>query len=524
MTHQTARTYIPCRSTDRGSVLPLVLVFVIALSLVVGALLTYTSTALRSSDVTDQSISRLTAAESAMQYALGEAAADPVGSCDGSPRVRGPLNNAAVTTTCWRQAELENLDGLYAVVLTGEGPGAAPVTQTALDINGADSTAGVKDILGPIFIGSPGGNYLTLSPVNGRALLPDPSAPGAELGGVVKYQPKSGTCPEPTAPVTPAAWDGTPKRPPTVNCLDKTWNDVAPDLDFFTSIAPDAVNLASATAAAPTVDPSYPNCDIYEPGRYPTPPNITRPSYFRSGVYYFASGLLEIDDLVVAGKRSPDSFFPTSAAADLSTECAGLWNGVGEDDTGAVWILGGDARIRAATNSQLNVYGRAFPDIATPVNSADRAIIALTAAQASALSPTFTVTGVTLPINGDVSPTPPKLIDRQNGGNASMSFYGQVYAPNSWVDTGNAASNVFVEFLGGIVAGRLTVRTAANVDGFNISVPTSVQNVFYIESAAVSASGTAATVRTRSIEQVDATSGDRTLNVDSWRVCERGAC
>lgn len=513
----------PQRGNDRGSILPLVLVFVVVLSVLVAALATYTATALRSSDVTDQSISRLTAAESGMQYALSDAAANPA-SCDGSVVSRGTLNGANLTTQCWRTAELRNLDTLYAVVLTGEGPSGSIVTQPAIDVNGANSDGGVKDINGPVFFGSPSATYLDLDLDNARAVLPDPSNPSDSIGGVVRYEPASGTCPDAAAPLGVIGnWTGTPLRPPTIGCDDRHWDEVAPDLDLTGSEFA-AVAVASTTALAPIVDPIAPNCDVFEPGLYPAPPNVTGPSYFRSGVYYFPTGEVRIDDFVVVGKRiGPE--FPDGTVAGLHADCLPLWNDAGEDASGAVWIMGTDARVFTSNNSKLNVYGRAITDTATPPRTVDRAIVALTATQATTSG--LPIAGATLPINGSVSPAPPKLIDRSNGGNTSMSFYGQIYAPHSWVDTGNAASDVYVEFLSGIVAGRITIKTAANVDGFNISVPTEVVNAFYIESSAVTTTGVGggqATVRTRSEELVDPLTSARELSVDSWRICERGSC
>ena len=88
---------------DRGTILPLTLVFTIGLSVVVLAVATFATTGLRYGRVVEARADRLAAADGGMRYAVGRLSAGAARLCatGGPDQIEAPsLNDATVNVTC----------------------------------------------------------------------------------------------------------------------------------------------------------------------------------------------------------------------------------------------------------------------------------------------------------------------------------------------------------------------------------------------------------------------------------------
>lgn len=495
------------KRSDRGAVLPLVLILVVVLGLVVVALATYTATALRSSRVTTDIVDTLSSAESGMQYGLSRADG---GSCPASFD-DGPINEASVTTTCEKASIVENADGLYALVVTAEG--VSPSRDALILTGAANDQNGLKRISGPVYLGE----SMNASLAAAAAIALDGAV---EVGGSVRYDVVGDCTPSSVSPAPASAWSS---PQPVVQCDSRGWRAVTsqPDLSDDPLAPGNALDFATlfgaqdsyGAATNPLPSPDVNGCVEFSPGWFDGSVlpggtlDLSDPTFFRSGVYYFENVLIDISDQTAVGKRT-DLATPASPAApnDFPASCASNW-GNETNATGAVWILGGTSRIYG-TKANLDFYPRQVNRADSALGPVDTAIISFE----SGAAPTYGYTTEALNQDAANNQTAQKLINRSNGSQTDISFYGMVYAPHGWIDMGQAANNAYVQFVGGIVAARVDIRVAANVPGFTISVPTLLTDYFLLETVSVR-NGLSTTVRTVSRE-TDAPG----LEVITWRV------
>lgn len=492
---------------DRGSVLILALILVVVLGAVVAAVATYTATALRSSRVTTDIVDTLSAAESGMQYGLARADGD---SCPVSVN-DGPINGASVTTTCERAAIVENADGLYALVVTALGVSPA---RTALTLAGSSSEQnGIKRVSGPVYLGE---NMGTASLAAAAAVALDGAS---EVGGSVRFDVVGDCLPSSVSPAPAGAW--APPQP-VVSCDSRGWQAISsrPDLSSdpllqFPDLGRSTVFAgvdAYGTVARPLPTGPAGVCREFAPGWFDGSAlsggtlDLSEPTFFKSGVYYFENVVIDIGEQVAIGKRS-DLPTPATPAAgpDFPPACQAQWDADGAG-TGAVWILGGSSRI-VGTKANVDFYPRQVARSNVGLGPVDMAIIQFEAGAAE------TWGYATESLNQDASNNQDaqKLLWRANGSQTDVSIYGMTYAPAGWIDMNNASSNAFVQFIGGVVAARVDIRIAANVPGFTISVPTVLTDYFLLETSATR-DDLDTTVRTVSRE------GPTGLQVITWRV------
>lgn len=459
------------RTPDSGAILLLTLVMTVVFAILVAGIATYSSTALKSSRTTAGLVDTLAAAESGIQFELSTIDS---GTCAPSTS-RGTLNGANVTTTCQPIVRVADADTPFALVVTAVGIN-NPATRPALDTRGSNSQPNAdRRIRGPIYLG----DNVTVDLVQTSALLTDTS--GTVFGGDVRYD-VTGDCTgfgSDDGPTVASDWR-TPQ--PVVRCDSRGWQAAAPLPDLSAYPVP----------ATPMTSGGGGGCVVYSPGiRTGGILDLDDDSFFRSGVYYFHNVTILVDDDVAVGKRPPADY-----PSHVPASCASRNEFTTDPATGAMWILSGTSRIEFQNDSDAAFYPIAFAD-------EDRSVVALHAAAygypASSLDPDIV-----------------RLIDRSNGAGPEFRFFGRVYAPGSWIDTGNAANDVVVEFMGGLVASRAVIQTAAQVDGFSISVDAALRTYFLIEAQAVADTDT--------IVRVTAEDLDPGTRVQTWRVCSQTGC
>ena len=113
---------------DRGTVLPLVLVFVVALGLVIAGTTRYAGTNLRYSTVVRDRTAANAAAEAELRYAIERVRTNSVTTCDNGPVRIVPthtdtVNGATSAVTCDRLDGGQSTMAGWAAVATGIGLG-----------------------------------------------------------------------------------------------------------------------------------------------------------------------------------------------------------------------------------------------------------------------------------------------------------------------------------------------------------------------------------------------------------------
>lgn len=474
-------------SHDRGSVLPLALVFVVVLSLLATAIATYTATALRASDVTVKTVDRIASAESGATHALqATAGAD---ACAGYSAI---INDASVTATCDFQRRAVNADGLYAMVITDLGVGSYP----ELDTRTCPNPNCTRRVSGPVYLDQ----NVDLDLAETQAVFPG-TAP-AFTGGNVSFNPPGGDCAAPSVESLRTTirdeWDsideanGGTDVTPFVFCDARGWEFVAPTPD-----------LTGLTIPATTVTSNPGTCTTFAPGTLTGGTlDVTTDAFFASGVYLFQDVTIRLRKSsgpgtlqMTVGTRSDAAYQPTA----VSSSCASAASA--DTGDGAVWILAGTSTIEF-DKVTVDFYPK---DLGAPGTDLDVSLLS----SHIAVGPVPVTT---------LNPTSQPLITRKNPTQTKYSFHGQVYAPASWITTDHASNAAVLEFLGGVVVARFDLDSSANVDGINISVPVDTYDYYLIESTASNDGDT--TVRVVAFDDGQGAG----LQVESWRVCAREGC
>ena len=263
---------------DRGSVLPLVLVFSVALALVVGALATYATSTLKLGQAAERASDRLASANGAMDSAL-EDLERGVGPCllfGQDYTITDTVNDLTSEVECTWVGGRFNVGDLFAVVMTGAGAGrGGPLLNVT---NGGSSANAEKIFEGPVYIAD-----------TPRADGTDPSMQMSATLSVKNADLSYSTsdCGSAT-PSMPSLLSIIPVGYGT-QCYQEPWSD-GEMFGGFTPVEPgiNTTNFPNQPATNPPVIDSY-GCRIWSPGEYTAPPVLDNQSYnyFRSGDYYF---------------------------------------------------------------------------------------------------------------------------------------------------------------------------------------------------------------------------------------------
>jgi hypothetical protein len=443
---------IGCRRRDRGSVLPIVLVVSVVLAVVVVAVAEYSATTLRYGGVVEDSADRLATANGAMDNALeeferGASACTLTALAIGGGytyTLADTINGMFPTVTCQVVGGQLNVVDALAAIVTGEGvPAGDPLL---LVFNGGGSENARKTLTGPVY------------------LAREPSDTSMDLDGLLTIREgdlwyTNSVCP--TTPTLPSRLTISPDGYGT-RCRTESW------LTLFADRKPPVPdNLASLPTgtASPGVAHATANgtCYVWEPGYYAAVPSLAANSYnyFRSGVYYFASGQMDISKRYVQMGHPGDDgpSLPGDPDSFTNNPCYERWHDpVHEPDAlGASVYLGGDARFYIPTNGgSLEISGRTHAGYSIGVQALEPG------------DPGFGESTVGLS---------PALI-YSDGNNADVAVHGLVWAPYAWVDLRVVNSSVGA-LTGGVVVAKLTVGTPANTPGFVLSVQTQPSTIDY---------------------------------------------
>jgi len=474
------------RGTDRGSVLPMVLVFMVVISMVVVAVADYTTTGLRYGRVVEARADRLSAADGGLRYAIQKL--ERVGNHE-CPQIDPPdINGAAVTLTCTPVgATFGDTEG-YALVLTGE---SLPPGQALVDAQGAASVA--KRISGLVYM-----NRLDFSL----------QAPMQFENGQLQY---SVTASNPSADPCPTTHvmrnDGSPINTSSpgadvrftadhfgVVCTTQPWSRSANPIDNPTTqfvneqgkfSEPDRADLSALPLNPGTTTNG--SCRVFRPGRYTVAPTLGNYNYFLSGNYLFDGVTVSVaSSKVTAGRAVAES-----NQAIPNTACINAINGdpvTNVTQAGATFYLQNGARFEVLQNGTLEIMrrkqGRRFVSIHVLDNS--------------------------LLWNQDVLLQGP-------GSNKDMALHGMVWAPRARITFSNVANIAKAQLLGGAVVSNIKVDSAAGAAGLVISVePGDITGLLQLDSTATTPDGGTTTIRSI----VDYRPSTKYAAATSWRVLD----
>ncbi|MGD9795564.1 MAG: hypothetical protein AB7V43_19025, partial [Acidimicrobiia bacterium] len=385
---------LKARSTESGSVMIIVLAFIIVIGLVTAAILNQTTTNLRASSVTDEVTSRVATAAAGVDLAIQNIRRDP-SICVPGP-IASPLsiNGRTVTSTCEVTNGTLNGIGGRAVHISG-----APGLAGGIVVNGS----GTPNIVGGAYLSGAFQHApdASLHFSNGNVLVQQSTPCPPSLPGWVSV---SG------APIFGAACTTPISAPPA---------DLPPypAADWANAQSPNGLDIGS--------------CRVFSPGRYDSPPQLRPNTYFISGVYYF-----DFDDVinvpafstVIGGRPSPGE----SSQLGVSP-CSTL------GPTGGVqWIFGRGSRL-AFGESFFNIEGSTL-ELYTLLDPST-GVAQPTIHQVTATAGGYTESTVDSPATLSSSATPARsLLSIRTGllaGNG-VAIHGAVIAPTAQIDVSSS--------------------------------------------------------------------------------------
>jgi hypothetical protein len=462
------------RGTDRGAVLPLVLVATVIIGMVVVAVASYTTTGLRFGRVVEARADRLAAADGGLRYAIQKLKKVGHHEC---PTIDPPdVNGAAVTLTCTPVgASFDDTEG-YALILTGEG---VPGNTALMSTQGAATTA--KRVSGLVYM-----NRLDF-----------------DLQAIVRFEfgqmqyTSSDPCPTAheirdngTAIDTslPGSYVQFSDDHFGVVCTTQPWSrDAYPNGKFSEPFRPDLSGLPLDPAPVP--DPGGGACKVFLPGHYTSPPALGSYNYFRSGNYLFDGFTLTIGNQKVTAGRVLDGNGSVQAIPNTHCDVARQSDNVTNvTETGATFYLQNGARFEVNQNGTFEVLrrkqGRSY---------------------------------VSIHVLDDSLSWDEDVILQGPGSNKDMAMHGMVWAPLARITLANVANVAEAQLLGGAIVSNIKVDSSAGATGLVIAVePGDITGLLQLDSTATTADGRSTTIRSI----VDYRPSTKYAAATSWRVID----
>jgi hypothetical protein len=483
---------------DKGAVLPLVLVFSVALALVVGALATYASSTLQLGQSAERASDRLASANGAMDSAL-EDLERGVGPCllfGQDYTVTDTVNDLSPDVDCDWVGGRFNVGDLFAVVMTGAGGQTGPLLTVT---NGGSSANAEKVFEGPVYMAKrptiaatdadPSMDFQATLSVKNADLMYSSSGCGSQLPSLPSL-----------LSIIPVGY-GT-------QCYSEAWDD--PDMfgDFFPPEP--GVNLTAFPNRSSTPPPPDAlGCHVWPAGEYKNPPQLGNQSYnyFQSGDYYFNNmGNWTLENAFVLfgypGDTGPsiDGFKPSDSLAN--NPCRDAWaTDAGAAPTalktGATIYMGGNSQVTVDQNSTLEISGRE--------RSGQNIAVQALETSSGGRNPST--------IRGDQ-----RIITTGPGTNKQMSIQGLVWAPYAALEFDLISNDAVAALTGGAVVSELTAGASANANNFLIRVNTKPANkVLNLTTTANSPNGRG-TTSVRSVITVQRDQGATSYAVESRRI------
>lgn len=460
---------------DRGAVLPLVLVFMVAVSIVSIAVATYTTTGLRYGQVVEGRADRLAAADGGLRYAVQKLSKVGHHEC---PRIDPPdVNGAIVTLTCMPVGSGFDDTAGYALILTGEELPAGSPLMTA-----AGGTSQPKRIGGLVYM-----NRLKFglqSPIRFE-------------NGQLQYSSPTGC---PTTPTIDNS-HGTGYLEFAADhygivCTTQPWsraasptdNPATPDINEQGKYSEPLIPATLPTNLNPASSPSG-TCTVFQPGYYTTPPVLGAYNYFRSGNYVFDGFTLSVSAAKVTAGKVLGGNGGTQAIPNTACDVAKQNDNISNvTEQGVTFYMKNGARFEVRQNGTLEILRRKQGRSYVSVHVLDDAMT----------------------YNDDI-------ILQGPGSNKDMAIHGMVWAPQARVTLDRVANIAEAQMLGGAVISNVNIETAANTSGFVIGVePSDITGLLQLDSTAVSPSGASTTIRSI----VDYRPSTKYAAATSWRVIE----
>jgi hypothetical protein len=494
MTNQPASAdidEIPTGERDRGTILPLVLVFSVALAVVVGALATYATSTLKLGQTAERASDRLATANGAMDSAL-EDLERGVGPCllfGKDYEMTDTVNDLTAQVECTWVGGRFNVGDLFAVVMTGAGAGRTGPLLTVT--NGGNSANAEKIFEGPVYVAdtprSDGTDPTLQFSANLAVKNADLSYSTTDCGSATPSMPS-------LLSIIPVGY-GT-------QCYEEPWSDP----QMFGAFTPAEPGINSASFPSQSVATSVVDafgCRIWSPGQYTAPPVLDNQSYnyFRSGDYYFN----DMGNWVISsaftlfgypGATGPgiDGFMPSDTFAN--NPCNNAWTN-DADVSGATIFLGGNSQITVDQNSTFEVSGRE--------RSGQNIAVQALATSGSGRNPSTIV--------GDQ-----RIITTGPGSNKQMSIEGLVWAPYAALEFDLISNDAVAALTGGAVVSELTAGASANANNFLIRVATKpADKILQLTTTATSPGGKGST-SVRSIVRVQRDGAATSYAVESRRI------
>ena len=466
---------------DTGSVLPLVLVCLVAIAMVTLAVANYTTVGLRYGRVVEQRADRLAAADGGLRYAIQKMTKVGHHEC---PSIDPPdVNGAVVTLTCTNVgAGFDDTAG-YALILTGD---ELPAGSPLMSAQGGASND--KRISGLVYM-----NQLKF----------DLQSPVRFENGQLQYS-STGGGPCPTSPTI----DNNGQDPNLVVfgddhfgvvCTTQPWNRTTSPTDNPATTDRNEQGKFSPPLIGPlpvnnpaTNNPPWSavgSCRVFVPGYYTVAPALGSYNYFRSGNYVFDGFTLTIaGSKVTAGKVLTNNggrqAIPNTAC-DAAIEGDNVAN---VTEAGVTFYLKNRATFEIRQNGTLEVLRRKQGKTYVSVHVLDDS----------------------LTWNDDV-------ILQGPGTNKDMAMHGMIWAPQASITFSNVANTAEAQMLGGGVLSNVKIDASASASGLVISVePSDITGLVQLDSTATTSDGRSTTIRSI----VDYRPSTKYAAATSWRVID----
>lgn len=479
---------------ERGSALPMVLVFIVVIGALVAALLSQASTNFRTARVADEHQRKVYAANNALEVAIQKLRADPT-LCSGQG------------TTGEVDDTFEVNDRTVHISCTGLDGGSTGAGGWAIYTTGTGTTLTIR--CDPVFFG----------------LIPCQSSPKRIVGSVYSnggwnvnqevtiqdgfvQQGPAAACNQPTTlRFSPYVQDRSPSR---YRC------GAAPLPAPPWSLAELTGGVKPPPAPAPT---NHLGCRVWSPGTYTSMDLgsgwFTSEHYLRSGVYVLDGATLSIPigTRLVGGRPNNGS----TAQVGLSGDCLAAQNA--DTQNGVVIILVGNARIDTLLGSfELNPYRPPGGDPSRPPIS----IYQVSAEEAAAWG-----SSTSAPTNAlEVDDFSFFNLSISEALNAKLSLHGAVYTPRSGVSVG-VYPTVPYPIGGGVVARSFRLELGpfsggtggASEFGVSGGLPSQNRTVDVTVTVLPSAPGAEKPILGHA-RLVISNDRDRSVSVESWRIDE----
>ena len=466
---------------DAGGVLPLVLVFLVVISVVTVAVANYTTAGLRYGQVVEDRADRLAAADGGMRYAIQKLTRVGHHEC---PAIDPPdINGAVVTLTCQNVGDGFDDTAGYALVLTGE---ELPPGNALMSAQGGASTE--KRISGLVYM---------------RRLHFDLQAPVRFENGQLQYSaPAASTCPS-----TPTIdhGGGSPGHVQFgadhfgIVCTTQPWSRAAsptddpatPDWNEQGKFSPPLVGPLPENTPELTNPPHamIGTCRVFIPGYYTVAPALGSYNYFRSGNYVFDGFTLAVSNSKVTAGRVLTGNGGTQAIPNTACDAAIQGDNVANvTEAGVTFYLKNGATFEILQNGTLEVLRRKQGR-----------------------------TYVSIHVLDDSLTWDDDVVLQGPGSNKDMAMHGMIWAPQARMTFANVANIAQAQMLGGGVLSNVKVDSSAGASGLVISVaPSDITGLMQLDSTATTSDGHSTTIRSI----VDYRPSTKYAAPTSWRVID----